>query len=649
MNETICRGCGREFSGGEQFCPDDGSRLASPAAVGERKPGESLIGMTLDGRYRILRVIGEGGMGVVYAAEHVLIEKQVAIKVLRETFTSRPDVVERFRQEAKSASKIGHPNIVDVSDFGETPSGQSYIVMEMLTGEDLADMLARERMLSPSRAVRIVYQVARALHATHKKNIVHRDLKPENIYLIERDGAVDIVKVVDFGVAKMSDLETPVGRRLTRTGMIFGTPEYMSPEQALGKAFDHRVDIYALGAIFFELITGRVPFEGENFMEILAKHGSSRVPTLLEANPQTQVSEQLERVVMRALCKDPAQRYQSMGELASELRATPEMPSVAPGDALEPPAWALADATPSGGTAVATVATGSAAPPPLPHRNRSTVAISDGELIPLDEGDPLLAEPLVSMGLAEVVSAVPAAALHSSVERVVPERARRSRSARPTARTRTRNTTGRVGLFGLQGNRVLWLAALATSVGLVAGNVWKRFEDPDATLSSLPPTAAVDTSPIETSQAALKSEALHVDLVDLANKAPAVVSELPNPKASEPSEVAALPSFVQVHVRTHPVGASVRAVETGAHCRAAPCALEVPRGQPVTLRAETGSGSVERTLTFDNRTEVELRVGSNARPAGTSTKAGPKLAASTNTSSKPTSSDLKVPAMFREP
>jgi hypothetical protein len=522
--------------------------------------------------------------------------------------------------------------------------------MEMLTGEDLADMLARERMLSPSRAVRIVYQVARALHATHKKNIVHRDLKPENIYLIERDGAVDIVKVVDFGVAKMSDLETPVGRRLTRTGMIFGTPEYMSPEQALGKAFDHRVDIYALGAIFFELITGRVPFEGENFMEILAKHGSSRVPTLLEANPQTQVSEQLERVVMRALCKDPAQRYQSMGELASELRATPEMPSVAPGDALEPPAWALADATPSGGTAVVTVASGTAAPPPLPHRNRATVAVSDGELTPLDESDPLLADPLVSMGLAEVVSSVPAAALRSSVERVAHERARRPRSARPTARTRTRNTTGRVGFFGLQGNRVLWLAALATAVGLIAGNLWKRFEEPDATLSSLPPAAAVDTSPIETSQAALKSEAVHADLVDLVDKAPAVASELP--KASEPSAVAVLPSFVQVHVRTHPVGASVRAIETGAHCRAAPCALEVPRGQPVTLRAETGSGSVERTLTFDNRTEVELRVGSNARPASPAPKAGPKLAASTrtnNTSSKPSSSDLKVPAMFREP
>jgi hypothetical protein len=417
----------------------------------------------------------------------------------------------------------------------------------------------------------------------------------------------------------------------------------MSPEQALGKPFDHRVDIYALGAIFFELITGRVPFEGENFMEILAKHGSSRVPTLLEANPHTQVSEQLERVVMRALCKDPAQRYQSMGELASELRATPEMPSVAPGDALEPPVWALADATPSGGTAVIAVASATAGPPPLPHRNRDTVAISDGELIPLDESDPLLAEPLVSMGLAEVVSAAPAAALHSSTERPQ-ERARRSRPTRPSARTRTRNTTGRVGFFGLQGNRVLWLAALATSVGLIAGNLWKRFEDPDATVSSLPPAAAVETSQIETSQAALKSEAVHADLVDLVHKAPAVLPE--PPKTSEPSEVAAPPSFVQVHVRTHPVGASVLAVETGAHCRAAPCALEVPRGRPVTLRAESGTGSVERTLTFESRTEVELRVAWNARPSPA--KAGPKLAASSSNTGKLTSSDLKVPAMFRE-
>ncbi|HKU45084.1 MAG TPA: serine/threonine-protein kinase [Polyangiales bacterium] len=352
MTKT-CRGCGREFSGSETYCPDDGLRLDSSDSLARRAArnaddtaagsgNDSLVGVTLDGRYRILRVIGEGGMGVVYEALHVVIEKHVAVKVLRHTFTSRPDVVERFRQEAKSASRIGHPNIIDVSDFGETPSGASYIVMEMLTGEDLADILARERVLAPARAVRIVYQVARALDATHRKGIVHRDLKPENVYLIAVDGVSDVVKVVDFGVAKMSDLENVVGgRKLTRTGMLFGTPEYMSPEQAAGKPFDHRVDIYALGAIFFELLTGRVPFEGENFMEVLAKHGSEPVPALREVNPGTRVSRELEAVVMRALEKDPADRYQTMSDLANDLRLLPEMPGLSPGESTTLPEWAL--------------------------------------------------------------------------------------------------------------------------------------------------------------------------------------------------------------------------------------------------------------------------------------------------------------------
>jgi serine/threonine-protein kinase len=372
MTKT-CRGCGREFLGSETYCPDDGFRLTATdsgdfAAAG----GDPLVGVTLDGRYKILRVIGEGGMGVVYEALHVVIEKPVAVKVLRDTFTSRPDVVERFRQEAKSASRIGHPNIIDVSDFGETPTGASYIVMEMLTGEDLADILARERVLSPARATRIVYQVARALDATHRKGIVHRDLKPENIYLISVDGVSDVVKVVDFGVAKMSDLDNSTGRKLTRTGMLFGTPEYMSPEQAAGKPFDHRVDIYALGAIFFELLTGRVPFEGENFMEVLAKHGSDRVPTLSEVNSGVRVSYELERIVARALCKDPTERYQTMGELANDLRAAPEMPTGGPNDTASLPDWALMAPAPVVDThSTAPIETAKILPPPLPRTQRS--------------------------------------------------------------------------------------------------------------------------------------------------------------------------------------------------------------------------------------------------------------------------------------
>jgi eukaryotic-like serine/threonine-protein kinase len=287
---------------------------------------DPLIGSTLDGRYRLLRVIGEGGMGIVYEGEHVLIERRVAVKVLREDFCKRADVVERFRREAKSASRIGHPNIVDVLDFGETPGGASYFVMEMLHGEDLADVLARTGALAPQRAALIAYQCCHALAAAHDKGIVHRDLKPENIFLIEREGAPDFVKIVDFGVAKMSDQEVSSPRKLTRSGMIFGTPEYMSPEQAAGHLPDHRVDIYALGVTLYELLTGRVPFEGESFMSVLSKHASKQVPALRDVNPRVRISSELENAVFRALRKDRGERFQGMRDMAAALQQSPEMP-----------------------------------------------------------------------------------------------------------------------------------------------------------------------------------------------------------------------------------------------------------------------------------------------------------------------------------
>jgi eukaryotic-like serine/threonine-protein kinase len=307
------------------FCPQDGSRLLTHSATTKRSI-DPLIGSTLDGRYRLLRVIGEGGMGIVYEGEHVLIERRVAVKVLREDFCKRADVVERFRREAKSASRIGHPNIVDVLDFGETPGGASYFVMEMLHGEDLADVLARTGALSPQRAALIVYQCCHALAAAHDKGIVHRDLKPENIFLIEREGAPDFVKIVDFGVAKMSDQEISSPRKLTRSGMIFGTPEYMSPEQAAGHPPDHRVDIYALGVTLYELLTGRVPFEGESFMSVLSKHSSKQVPALRDVNPRVKVSSELENAVFRALRKDRGERFQAMRDMAAALQQAPEMP-----------------------------------------------------------------------------------------------------------------------------------------------------------------------------------------------------------------------------------------------------------------------------------------------------------------------------------
>lgn len=322
----LCPACKSEYFGGEVFCPTDGVRLRSASQL-EAQPlqgDDPLIGSLLSERYRILRRIGEGGMGLVYEAEHIAIEKRVALKVLRDDFSSRPEVVERFKQEAKSATKIGNAHIVDISDFGVTPSGASYFVMELLEGEDLANVLVRDGTVPLARAANILRQCCVALGAAHAKGIVHRDMKPENIFLTVREGRADFVKLVDFGIAKMSDIETPgaPGRKLTKTGMIFGTPEYMSPEQASGKVDpDHRVDLYALAVIFFEMITGRVPFVGDTFMGVLTQHMFDEPPSVREVNPNVEVPESIEAFLAKGLAKEPDARFQSCHEMAAALDA----------------------------------------------------------------------------------------------------------------------------------------------------------------------------------------------------------------------------------------------------------------------------------------------------------------------------------------
>jgi serine/threonine-protein kinase len=295
-------------------------------SISPLNPDDPLVGAVLAGRYVVKSRIGEGGMGLVYEGLHRDIDKQVAIKVLRDDLSRRPEVVARFRQEAKSASRIGHENIVDISDFGETTRGASYFVMEFLDGEDLANVLGRDVTVDADRACAIVLQCCRALSATHAKGIVHRDIKPENIFLTKRDGVDDFVKIVDFGIAKMSDIETDgaPGRKLTKTGMIFGTPEYMSPEQAAGKELDHRVDVYALGIILYECLAGRVPFEGDTFMGVLTQHLFAELPPIEEFNPNAKVSRELELVIRKALAKDPDDRYQDTEELAEAIKCALE-------------------------------------------------------------------------------------------------------------------------------------------------------------------------------------------------------------------------------------------------------------------------------------------------------------------------------------
>jgi serine/threonine protein kinase len=351
----LCPACRVDYGGGEVFCPVDATRLVTTSQMNIRpiNPDDPLVGVVLAGRYVVKRRIGEGGMGLVYEALHRDIDKRVAIKILRDDLSRRPEVVARFRQEAKSASRIGHENIVDISDFGETTRGASYFVMEFLDGEDLANVLGRDVTVDAGRVCAIVLQCCRALSATHAKGIVHRDIKPENIFLTKRDGVDDFVKIVDFGIAKMSDIETEgaPGRKLTKTGMIFGTPEYMSPEQAAGKELDHRVDVYALGIILYECLAGRVPFEGDTFMGVLTQHLFAELPPIVDLNPKATVSRELETVIRKALAKDPDDRYQDTEELAEAItcaldgrlsRATVKTPPSAFG----PPSLGYLDSVP---------------------------------------------------------------------------------------------------------------------------------------------------------------------------------------------------------------------------------------------------------------------------------------------------------------
>ncbi|MFT3692824.1 MAG: serine/threonine-protein kinase [Kofleriaceae bacterium] len=294
----------------------DGS--AAIAMQEQSEPNAELdVGSEIDGRYRIVELIGEGGMGKVYLAEHVEIGKRVALKVLHPSYSRMPDLVERFRREARAASKIGHPNIVDVTDSGATTDGSVYFVMEYLEGVELGSVIEREGALDVARALRITGQICRALSAAHREGIIHRDLKPENIFLITRGGEADVVKVLDFGIAKTTEAEAARERRLTSPGMAMGTPEYMAPEQAAGRAADARTDIYSLGAIMYEMTTGLPPYTGDNFMEILTKKATVDPPVPITV--RTDLPLQVSQLVAAAMSRNPDERPQSMDALEYEL------------------------------------------------------------------------------------------------------------------------------------------------------------------------------------------------------------------------------------------------------------------------------------------------------------------------------------------
>ncbi len=294
---------------------------------------DMLIDSVLADRYKLLRRIGEGAMGWVFVAEHVEIGKKVAVKVLRPSLCRLPEAVSRFRREARSATQIGSKHIVDVTDFGTTDTGSVFFVMEYLEGEDLSNTLKEGKFLPWQRVLHILRQLCEALQAAHDSGIIHRDVKPANFYRVTQGGDPDFIKILDFGIARLANPQDSI---VTQTGVVMGTPDFMAPEQAMGRHVDHRADIYSLGASAYALLTGRPPFEGANEYDVIYKQLNDDPAAPSDVAPvAASMPRWIDPVILKALRKDPGDRYESMQAFAdaigaAEQEASVEIPAVSP-------------------------------------------------------------------------------------------------------------------------------------------------------------------------------------------------------------------------------------------------------------------------------------------------------------------------------
>lgn len=560
-------------------------------------PVDPLIGRLVTGRYRVHRRIGEGGMGTVYAAEHEAIEKRVALKVLHREYSANPDVLDRFKQEAISASRIKHPNVIDVFDFGQLEDGSCFIAMEFLEGQDLGDALSKVGAFDPEEAIRIALQICRALGLAHSRGVVHRDLKPENVFLQNTPEGEQVVKIVDFGIAQLRPPdEVAEGqkrqRRLTKTGMIFGTPEYMAPEQARGQNVDQRADVYATGCILYELLSGSVPFIGESFLDVLNKHVMAPVPSLRSQPHAGPVSEELEQVVLMALAKEASERFASMRDFAQAMLRTPE------------------------GRAV---------------RSHSS---SSNSL-----GPSLLPPPPITPDDAPQMRAprVPAGFGHDGLVTEDPPTPESGHSSHPSeSRTAILGSgSGRRGGTSVPGvlttrdaadqaerPRGLWIASgIAMAVAAVVV-VWFVLRPHSAERSVVTPAVAGD--------AALKDVASG-DGSSSAAASPSVGSLVPSAGSSGAPTPPELPSAapsslpdagkVVLHVRSIPTGAVIE--KDGFQvCDASPCDVTVDRGAAVTLSAKRGSASGTKKVLAEAEQVVTIgMVSATAAPKASSSGA----------------------------
>ncbi len=317
-----CPKCGRQYSADFQFCPEDESPLQADSTIGGAPSADPLVGHTLDEKYRIEAKLGIGGMGTVYRARHLLIDRPVAVKVLNQRFVEDEAARTRFRREARAAGRLQHANAVTVTDFGESRDGYVYLVMELLEGRTLRDVLAKEAPLDVARSVSLMLQIAGAVAAAHEAGIIHRDLKPANIFIVQRSDVPAVVKVLDFGIAKLAaesfDDDEPM--TLTQVGAMIGTPRYMSPEQCDGLDLTPAADVYSLGCILYEMLTGTVPFSGSTPLAIAMKQISDTPRSPREFVSTIPVA--LEKVVLHTLEKQPDKRPANAAEFSKELLET---------------------------------------------------------------------------------------------------------------------------------------------------------------------------------------------------------------------------------------------------------------------------------------------------------------------------------------
>jgi serine/threonine-protein kinase len=309
----VCPECERRFGEGARFCPFDGT----PLQAAPQPAADPLLGRVVGERYEVEALLGEGGMGRVYRVRHRALQRPFALKVLRRELMRDPLLAERFVREARAVAAVRHPGVVAITDFGALDDGAPYFVMELLEGECLA--LALRRAPLPLREVtRITVAIARAVEAAHEAGIGHRDLKPENVFLVKppAGGGPAPVRVVDFGAAKVAGATS-----LTREGIVFGTPHYMSPEHARGEEVDRRSDVYALGCILFELLTGQLPFDSDQFMVIMSQHLHKEPPRPSTFPGAPAPLGALEEIVLKAMAKAPAARFATMASFADVLLA----------------------------------------------------------------------------------------------------------------------------------------------------------------------------------------------------------------------------------------------------------------------------------------------------------------------------------------